>query len=70
MSESNPPPVDPRLIARVKGILLDPQTEWAVIDDEFATGKQAHRASWRGKGAAWARARVAGVAVAASALQA
>lgn len=37
MSESNPPPVDPRLIARVKGILLDPQTEWAVIDDEFAT---------------------------------
>src|SRR3990167_6907104 len=31
------PAVDPALIARVKGIILQPKTEWARIDDEFAT---------------------------------
>ena len=33
----NPPAVDPSLIARVKGILLNPKTEWAIIEREFAT---------------------------------
>lgn len=37
MSESNPSAVDPKLIARVKGVLLNPQAEWATIDGEFAT---------------------------------
>lgn len=37
MTEANPPAVDPNLVARVKGILLRPQTEWPIIEDEFAT---------------------------------
>ncbi|KAK0351386.1 hypothetical protein LTR94_025162 [Friedmanniomyces endolithicus] len=31
------PALDPALIARVKGILLQPKSEWARIDGEFAT---------------------------------
>ena len=34
---STQPAVDPALIARVKGIILQPKTEWARIDGEFAT---------------------------------
>lgn len=37
MTEANPPALDPNLVARVKGILMRPQTEWPIIDDEFAT---------------------------------
>ena len=33
------PAVDPALVARVKGILLQPKTEWLKIDGEFATTK-------------------------------
>ncbi|KQP44044.1 hypothetical protein ASF31_12475 [Brevundimonas sp. Leaf280] len=33
------PAVDPALIARVKGILLQPKSEWLKIDGEFATTK-------------------------------
>ncbi|WP_313444089.1 Yip1 family protein [Brevundimonas sp.] len=33
------PPVDPALVARVKGILLQPKSEWLKIDGEFATTK-------------------------------
>ena len=33
------PAVDPSLVARVKGILLQPKTEWLKIDGEFATTK-------------------------------
>ena len=33
------PAVDPALIARVKGILLQPKAEWLRIDGEFATNK-------------------------------
>ena len=33
------PAVDPALIARVKGVLLQPQAEWRIIDAEFATEK-------------------------------
>ncbi len=33
----NPPALDPSLVARVKGILLNPKAEWAIIDREFAT---------------------------------
>ena len=33
------PAVDPALIARVKGILLQPKIEWLRIDSEFATNK-------------------------------
>lgn len=33
------PAVDPALTARVKGILLQPASEWRVIDGEFATIK-------------------------------
>lgn len=33
------PAVDPALIARVKGILLQPKIEWLRIDGEFATNK-------------------------------
>jgi hypothetical protein len=33
----NPPAVDPSLITRVKGILLNPKAEWAIIEREFAT---------------------------------
>lgn len=33
------PAVDPALVARVKGILLQPKTEWMKIDGEFATTK-------------------------------
>jgi hypothetical protein len=33
------PAVDPALVARVKGILLQPKTEWRIIDGEFATTK-------------------------------
>ena len=31
------PAVDPALVARVKGILLQPRAEWERIDGEFAT---------------------------------
>ena len=31
------PAVDPALVARVKGILLQPKSEWLKIDGEFAT---------------------------------
>ena len=31
------PAVDPALIARVRGILMQPKAEWQVIDREFAT---------------------------------
>lgn len=37
MTDANPPALDPNLVARVKGILMRPQTEWPIIDDEFAT---------------------------------
>jgi len=37
MSEPSQPTVDPALVARVKGILLQPKAEWARIDGEFAT---------------------------------
>ncbi len=37
MSEPSQPAVDPALVARVKGILLQPKAEWARIDGEFAT---------------------------------
>lgn len=37
MSDSSQPAVNPALIARVKGILLQPKAEWQVIDREFAT---------------------------------
>lgn len=37
MTDANPPVLDPNLVARVKGILMRPQTEWPIIDDEFAT---------------------------------
>jgi hypothetical protein len=33
------PAVDPALVARVKGILLQPKSEWLKIDGEFATTK-------------------------------
>lgn len=33
----NPPALDPSLVARVKGILLNPKAEWVVIEREFAT---------------------------------
>jgi len=33
------PAVDPALVARVKGILLQPKSEWLKIDGEFATIK-------------------------------
>jgi hypothetical protein len=33
------PAVDPALVARVKGILLQPKSEWMKIDGEFATTK-------------------------------
>jgi hypothetical protein len=33
----NPPALDPSLVARVKGILLNPKAEWAIIEREFAT---------------------------------
>ena len=33
------PAVDPALVARVKGILLQPKIEWLRIDGEFATNK-------------------------------
>ena len=33
----NPPALDPSLVARVKGILLNPKAEWDVIEREFAT---------------------------------
>lgn len=33
------PAVDPALLARVKGILLQPKSEWLKIDGEFATTK-------------------------------
>ena len=33
----NPPAIDPSLVARVKGILLNPKAEWEVIEREFAT---------------------------------
>lgn len=33
------PAVDPALVARVKGILLHPKSEWLKIDGEFATTK-------------------------------
>lgn len=33
----NPPALDPSLVARVKGILLNPKVEWEIIDREFAT---------------------------------
>lgn len=33
----NPPALDPSLVARVKGILLNPKAEWEIIDREFAT---------------------------------
>lgn len=36
---SSQPAVDPALTARVKGILLQPASEWRVIDAEFATTK-------------------------------
>ncbi|GLK49697.1 membrane protein [Brevundimonas intermedia] len=40
MTDQSPPSqpaVDPALIARVKGIILQPKLEWARIDGEFAT---------------------------------
>lgn len=37
MTEPSQPAVDPALIARVKGILLQPKAEWERIDGEFAT---------------------------------
>jgi hypothetical protein len=37
MSDAPQPAVDPNLVARVKGVLLQPKTEWPVIEDEFAT---------------------------------
>ncbi len=39
MSDSSQPAVNPALVARVKGILLQPKAEWQVIDREFATTK-------------------------------
>ena len=33
------PAVDPALVARVKGILMQPKIEWLRIDGEFATNK-------------------------------
>lgn len=38
-TSSSQPAVDPALTARVKGILLQPTSEWRVIDGEFATIK-------------------------------
>jgi hypothetical protein len=41
MTDPTPPPsqpaVDPALVSRVKGIILQPRAEWALIDGEFAT---------------------------------
>ncbi|WP_292224784.1 Yip1 family protein [Brevundimonas sp.] len=39
MSDSSQPAVNPALVARVKGILLQPKAEWQIIDREFATTK-------------------------------
>lgn len=39
MSDSSQPAVNPALVARVKGILLQPKAEWQIIDGEFATSK-------------------------------
>lgn len=39
MSDSSQPAVNPALVARVKGILLQPKLEWQIIDREFATTK-------------------------------
>lgn len=39
MSDPSQPAIDPALVARVKGILLQPHAEWARIDGEFATTK-------------------------------
>ncbi|WP_395943511.1 Yip1 family protein [Brevundimonas sp.] len=36
---SSQPAVDPALIARIKGIILQPKAEWLRIDGEFATTK-------------------------------
>ena len=38
-TSSSQPAVDPALTARVKGILLQPVSEWRMIDGEFATIK-------------------------------
>lgn len=37
MSDANPPAIDPSLVARVKGILMQPKPEWDIIDNEYAT---------------------------------
>lgn len=36
-TDPSQPAVDPALVSRVKGIILQPKTEWARIDVEFAT---------------------------------
>ncbi|MBN9466822.1 Yip1 family protein [Brevundimonas sp.] len=36
-TQPSQPAVDPALVSRVKGILLQPKAEWQVIDHEFAT---------------------------------
>ncbi|MHC3126381.1 hypothetical protein OB03_03310 [Brevundimonas sp. GN22] len=39
MSAQNPPAIDPKLVDRVKGIILQPKLEWPVIAAEPATVK-------------------------------